>query len=426
MGYAAAHSVPALLWLAGEAAMTTPRRPLTIAHVTGEIGFSGGELQVFLLLEGLRKRGHHSVLLCPSESRSLREAARRGIEARPIRAGDEWSLRSMWEIRRELLASAPDLVHLHTGRANWLGGLAAWYLGLPALTTRRMDRAVKRDARTHFMYWRVVRRAVAISRRRARAADRGRRAAAMIRLIPSAVDPRLLYPQLGRAATRAAAGLAETPSVAGGGGAVPRKGVDVLLAALARLAEAGLRPALWIAGEGPARPALEKQARELAPREQVRFLGERSDVADLLSACDVFILPSRHEGLGVAALEAMAAGRPIVATRVGGLAEAVVHERTGLLVPPEDPAALAAALASLLRDPALRARLGAEGPARIAEGFRAEDLVEAYEAPLLRGARGGGSLVSELPRAGGCARSRSSRTSARAAAATRDSCACAG
>ncbi len=359
--------------------MTTPRRPLTIAHVTGEMGFSGGELQVFLLLEGLRKRGHHSVLLCPPESRSLREAARRGIEARPIRAGNEWSLRSMWEIRRELLASAPDLVHLHTGRANWLGGLAAWYLGLPALTTRRMDRAVKRDVRTRFMYGRVVRRAVAISGAvRARLIEGGV-PAAMIRLIPSAVDPELLYPQHGRTAVRAAAGLAETPLLLVVAALVHRKGVDLLLAALARLAEEGLHPALWIAGQGPAGPALEKQARELRVGGRVRFLGQRGDVADLLSACDIFILPSRHEGLGVAALEAMAAGRPIVATRVGGLAEAVVHERTGLLVPPEDPEALATALARLLRDPALRARLAAEGPARIAEGFRADDLVEAYE-----------------------------------------------
>jgi glycosyltransferase involved in cell wall biosynthesis len=359
--------------------MTMPRRPLSVAHVTGEVGFSGGELQVFLLLDGLRKRGHHSVLLCPPESSSLREASRRGIEARPIRTGNEWSLRSMWEIRRELLVSAPDLVHLHTGRANWLGGVAAWSLGLPALTTRRMDRAVKRDARTRFMYGRVVRRAVAISSAvRARLIEGGV-PAGMIRLIPSAVDPELLYPQQGRAATRTVAGLGETPLLLVVAALVHRKGVDVLLAALARLAEEGLRPALWIAGQGPARPALEKLARELRLEDRVRFLGQRSDVADLLSACDVFILPSRHEGLGVAALEAMAAGRPIVATRVGGLAEAVVHERTGLLVPPEDPAALATALARLLRDPALRARLGAEGPARIAEGFRADDLVEAYE-----------------------------------------------
>jgi len=360
--------------------MTTPHRPLTLAHVTGETGFSGGELQVFLLLEGLRKRGHHSVLLCPPGSRSQQEAARRGIEARPIRTGNEWSPRSIWEMRRELRASAPDLVHLHTGRANWLGGLAAWNLGLPALTTRRMDRAVKRNARTRFMYSRVVRRAIAISAAvRARLIEGGV-APAMIRVITSAVDPEALYPQLGRAATRAQAGLASHATLLLAVAAlVHRKGIDVLLDALARLADDGLRPALWIAGQGPARPALEKQARELGLDHQVRFLGERSDIADLLAACDVFILPSRHEGLGVAALEAMAAARPVVATRVGGLAEAVVDERTGLLVPPDDPGALADALARLLHDPALRERLAAEGPARVAEGFGADDLVDAYE-----------------------------------------------
>jgi glycosyltransferase involved in cell wall biosynthesis len=359
--------------------MTTARRPLTIAHVTGETGFSGGEVQVFLLLEGLRKRGHHSVLLCPPGSRSHHEAARRGIETRPIRTGNEWSLRSLWGVRRELLASAPDLVHLHTGRANWLGGLAAWRLGLPALTTRRMDRAVKRDARTRFMYGRVVRRAVAIS-----GAVRARLVAggvptSMIRLIPSAVDPGALYPQQGRAAIRAEAGLASGELLLVVAALVHRKGIDVLLDALARLAGDGLHPALWIAGRGPAQPALERHARELGIAARVSFLGERTDVADLLAACDVFILPSRREGLGVAALEAMAAGRAVVATRVGGLAEAVVDERTGLLVPPEDPAALAAALARVLRDPELRARLAAAGPERVAEGFRADDLVEAYE-----------------------------------------------
>ena len=360
--------------------MTQPRRPLSVAHVTGETGFSGGELQVFLLLEGLRKRGHHSVLLCPPDSRSRHEASRRGIEVRAIRTGNAWSLRSVWAIRRELRASAPDLVHLHTGRANWLGGLAAWYLGLPALTTRRMDRTVKRNARTRFIYSRVVRRAVAISDAVRARLIAGGVPRSMIRVITSAVDAEALFPPLGRAATRDQAGLASSASLLLVVAALfRRKGIDVLLDALARLADDGLRPALWIAGEGPARPALEKQSRELGLDHQVRFLGERSDVADLLAACDVFVLPSRQEGLGVAALEAMAAGRPIVATRVGGLAEAVVDGGTGLLVPPDDPAALADALARLLRDPALRARLAAAGPVRIAEGFRTDDLVDAYE-----------------------------------------------
>ena len=360
--------------------MTKPRRPLSLAHVTGETGFSGGEVQVFLLLEGLRKRGHTSVLLCPEGSRSGEQAARRGIEVRAIPTGNGWSLRGIFRVRRELRACRPDLVHLHTGRANWLGGLAAWSLGLPALTTRRMDRPVKRDVRTRFMYSRVVRRAVAISDAvRARLIEGGV-PAAMIRVIPSAVDPEARFPQLGRTATRAQAALASDAALLLVVAALyPRKGVDVLLDALAKLADDGLRPALWIAGDGPARGALEKQSRELGLDHQVRFLGERGDVADLLAACDVFILPSRSEGLGVAALEAMAAGRAVVAARVGGLAEAVIDERTGLLVPPGDPSALAGALARLLRDPALRARLADAGPARVDANFRADRLVAAYE-----------------------------------------------
>ncbi len=111
----------------------------------------------------------------------------------------------------------------------------------------------------------------------------------------------------------------------------------------------------------------------------MRFLGRRSDVPDLLEACDVFVLPSRREGLGVAALEAMARGRPVVASAVGGLAETVVTEQTGLLVAPGDAAALAAALERLLADPALARRLGAAGAARVEQHFLAEQMVSAYE-----------------------------------------------
>jgi glycosyltransferase involved in cell wall biosynthesis len=99
----------------------------------------------------------------------------------------------------------------------------------------------------------------------------------------------------------------------------------------------------------------------------------------LLHACDVFALASHAEGLGVAALEAMAAGRAVVASRVGGLAQAVVEGRTGLCVEPGDVTGFASALERLARDPGLRARLGAEGPARVSEGFEVEQMVAAYE-----------------------------------------------
>jgi glycosyltransferase involved in cell wall biosynthesis len=361
--------------------MNTAHRPLEIAHVTGESGFSGGELQVFLLMEGLRKRGHSNLLICPPGSASAREARHRGFEARCARMRSDASLLGALRIRAYLRARRPDLVHLHTGRADWLGGLAAWQLGLPAITTRRMDRRVSRGPRKRFLYRRVVRRAVAISPAVRERLIRGGVAEEMTRIIPSAVDPDALQPGAGRSATRTREGLAEdAPCLLVLASLVRRKGIDVLLAVLSRLDASALPSVLWVAGEGPERGALERRARGLGLVQRVRFLGQRNDAADLLAACDIFVLPSRLEGLGVAALEAMAAARPVVASAVGGLAEAVEHERSGLLVPPEDPEALAAALARLLEDPALRKRLGDAGPARVREGYSAERMVEAYEA----------------------------------------------
>jgi glycosyltransferase involved in cell wall biosynthesis len=278
-----------------------------------------------------------------------------------------------------LRAAQPDLVHLHSGRANWLGGLAAWSLGLPVLTTRRMDREVRRGPRTRLLYGRIARCAVAISPAVETCLLAGGVAPSRVRVIPSAVDARTLVARRGRAETRRALGADEERVCALALAAlVRRKGLDVLLEALAR---APLRDApltLWIAGDGPERSDLEARAAAQGVAPRVRFLGRRDDKADLLAACDLLVLPSRREGLGVAALEAMACGRAVLASRVGGLADAVVHERTGLLVPPEDPDALAVALARLTRDAALRARLGAAGPGRIAEGFAAAQMCDAY------------------------------------------------
>jgi glycosyltransferase involved in cell wall biosynthesis len=137
---------------------------------------------------------------------------------------------------------------------------------------------------------------------------------------------------------------------------------------------------LWVAGDGPERAALTQLAGELGLDDRVRFLGRREDAADLLAACDVFVLPSRLEGLGVAALEAMAARRPVVASAVGGLAEAIVDGETGLLVPPDDVDALATALVRLVDDAVLRDRLGSAGPQRIADAYSAQQMVDAYAA----------------------------------------------
>jgi glycosyltransferase involved in cell wall biosynthesis len=138
-----------------------------------------------------------------------------------------------------------------------------------------------------------------------------------------------------------------------------------------------VRDAIFIlAGDGPERDALEEQVRLLAVEDRVRFLGYRSDIPELLANSDALVLPSLYEGLPLAVLEAMAAGKPVVATSVGGTDEAVVDGETGFLVPPRDSDALAAAIRRVIQDDVLAQRLGANGRARVAAHFRVEAMVQ--------------------------------------------------
>lgn len=363
--------------------MIDPSRPLTIAHVDAERGFSGGERQVFLLMEGLRERGHLNVLLCPPGSQGEAEARRRGIEVRGVRLGNDLSVAAVLRLRRELREGI-DLAHLHTGRATWLGGLGAYLARVPAITTRRMDRRVKRSWRTKLIYRHLVRRAVAISPAVAECLREGGVPDEMVCTIPSTVDPLSLVVEEARSVIREELGLApEEVVLLTLAALVPRKGLDVLLDALVAGGEGTRRARLLIAGDGGERESLEARACELGLTDRVEFLGRRPDPPRLLAACDLFLLPSRREGLGVAALEAMAAGRAVIASRVGGLADAVgegAEAPAGLLVEPGDVASLARALDELIDDPRRRERLAAAGPARVAARFHPAGMVAAYEA----------------------------------------------
>jgi glycosyltransferase involved in cell wall biosynthesis len=162
-------------------------------------------------------------------------------------------------------------------------------------------------------------------------------------------------------------------------GAVARfsleKGLDVLLEAAARLVRDGVAVRVVLAGEGPQRARLERLAARLEIADRVRFLGEvpHERVPEVLATFDIFALPSRAEGFGVAALEAQAMALPVVGSRVHGIPDTVDDGRTGLLVPPGDTGALAAAIARLAGDAALRAEMGRAGRAFVEARYRWEE-----------------------------------------------------
>ncbi|HET8721097.1 MAG TPA: glycosyltransferase [Nitrospira sp.] len=161
----------------------------------------------------------------------------------------------------------------------------------------------------------------------------------------------------------------------------PKKGISVLLRAIAALKEQNSDPQcqLLIVGDGPARPALEALSRQLGLSDRTVFAGARRDVARILPLLDLFVLPSLYEGFGIAILEAMAAGKPVVASAVGGIPEFVVAGETGLLVEPGNAAALGEAIESLVRDPAAATRMGMRGRARVVAEFHISTVIRRHE-----------------------------------------------
>ncbi len=149
------------------------------------------------------------------------------------------------------------------------------------------------------------------------------------------------------------------------------KGLPVLFEALAEVAKTHADTHLTLIGDGPERAALEAEAVRLGLAQRVSFVGYKSqdEVAKYLHEADLFVLPSFAEGVPVVLMEALASGLPVIATTVGGVGELVEHSKSGLLLPPGDEVALAAALAELLEDPARRAAMGQVGAAKVAAGF---------------------------------------------------------
>lgn len=203
-----------------------------------------------------------------------------------------------------------------------------------------------------------------------------------IRVIPNGVDTTTFIPGDRRRA-RGRVGLPATGLIVGSVGRLhPDKDPINFVEAIARLPE-GLRAEVTvvIVGDGALRDEVQAVVRRRGLEQQVVLLGERHDIPDLLHAMDIFVLPSRTEGLPVALLEAMSTGLPVVATDVGGVAAAV--EDAGLVVPPSDPSALAAALSRLLADETRRTELGLRGRQRAVDHYDRSVMFAAYERVLL-------------------------------------------
>jgi glycosyltransferase involved in cell wall biosynthesis len=299
-----------------------------------------------------------------------------------------------------------DLIHSHFGGVMGFGGtLASRATGTPLVVSFRgmdllMDRDLDYGLRRDRFYDRGLRTLLRQMEVATFASDFMRDAA--IRLdatpektvvLPKGVDLSRFHMAEDREALRAGLGI-DTPMILTVAGLIPRKGIDIILQALALLRDSH-DFTFVVCGEGPEEEELRGLAGELGLGDRTRFVGrvDRSRVMRFFAACDVFVLASRLEAAGNVLLEAMASGRPVICTDSGGPPEYVRHGETGLVVPVDDPAALADGVRILLEDGDLRERYGREGRSLMEREHPYDRLMAGY-LDVYRRATGSGAAVS--------------------------------
>jgi len=350
-----------------------------ILHVQKVKGIGGSERHLLSLLPALAAAGDEvrMMVLAPAEDEDRFIDAMRaaGVEIFSTPAGGDADPRAARAIAREIRAFRPDLVHTHLVHADLWGQLAARQKGVRAVRTfhdvqgffrREPARAAGRLA------GRLARRTIAISEHVAGfVRELGLAPNSRVRVVPYGIDLTEAVPDAAaRAAARTRFGMPrDAISVGMASRLIHGKGHDLTIEAVRR-STAALD--LAIAGDGPLRAELERRSDGAT-----RFLGQVDDVGSFLSACDLVVfptVPALGEGFGLAALEAMAVGRPVIATRVGALPEVVEDGVTGLVVAP-DPEDLALAIGKLAADEDLRASMGLAGRDRAERLFGLDRMV---------------------------------------------------
>ncbi len=361
-------------------------RQVKILHVETGRHFLGGPQQVVYLINALRERGHDNTLVCPPESGIDSAARMAGIRVQNLFCAGDLDLPFAYRLAQFLREQAPDIVHCHSRRgADLLGGLAASYADIPAVVSRRVDNTEMRLMAT--LRYRPFRKIIAISEAIAQVLREHDVEDERIAVIRSSVDADVFACEPDSAGFRKTFGLdAGVFAIAAAGQLIPRKGHRYLLQAIAGLKHKYPQIRLVIFGDGYLNNQLRAQAASLGLGCVVQFTGFRDDLDDVVACFDLFAHPALAEGLGVVALKAAAAGVAVVGFDAGGLGEAVAHTETGLLVPAEDVDALQEAIASLIEDDQMRARMGMAGKERMQKEFSiatmADQHIALYESVL--------------------------------------------
>ncbi len=381
--------------------MATDGRPVKVVRVIARLNMGGPALHVAYLSEGLRERGYDTTLVAGTLARGedsmsfvaeelgvrVERVPELSREISPLR-----DLRAILRLAQLIRRERPQILHTHTAKAGAVGRIAALAAGhaRPPIIVHTFHGHVLRGYfdPVRAYGFRLLERWLATKTTTLIAVSpqvrddlvhlgvAPREKFTVIRL-GIELDERISAPDGARAETRRLLGVPQDAFVVGWIGRMTGvKNTDQVLAALKLLRDRGVDAYLCMVGDGPDRERLERRAHDLGVVKRCLFLGYQEEVARFYAAFDGMILTSVNEGTPVSAIESLAAGRPVVATRVGGVPDVVDDGEDGFLVDPGSTEQLADRLEELARNPELREQMGERGRARVPSRYAVTRLVE--------------------------------------------------
>ena len=357
---------------------------MRVCHVMTADLWAGAEVQLFTTASYLSQR--QDVVLTAvlfNEGRLAGELRRLGIDVAVIDEASHSAADIVLFLTHFFSEHRIELVHTHRYKDTVLGAIAAKLAGVPHVvrTMHGLREPMTGWNRVKFgayetldktmLRW-CADRVIAVSNRMAGALISNGYKSSLVTTIQNGIDLAKAASSRNPEDMKRELGVDGAIVIGTAGRLTPVKGQDTFLRAARLILDREPRAQFLIAGDGPLEHDLKSLAGQLGIDSACRFLGARNDIADVVSAMDVFVLPSLNEGMPMAALEAMALAKPVVASKVGGLPEVIRHRESGVLVPPGNADALAAACLELVRDRSRAARMGAEARRTIEAEFSGE------------------------------------------------------
>ncbi len=352
---------------------------MRILHTEWSDGLGGQEKRILSESLGLAERGHYVALVCREYARIKGEAGRLGIDVHTLPLRKPYDIESIMRLTSFIKSNRFDIVNTHSGVDSWIGGIAAKFANIPVLArTRHLNIPLKRSI-INFIHYLPDVYITCGDNMRNNLVSNCRFPAEKVVSIPTGVGKEFFNVKK-NSEEKLKYGLNMDSIVITNVGILRSvKGHEVTLKSVQRVMETIPNAKFLIVGDGPRKEALENLVHDLGISKHVIFTGFVGDIAGIYSFTDVAVLSSWSEGLPQSILQAMAAGVPVVATKAGGVPEAVINEKTGILVEPGDHEALAKSITRILNNRELSLRLAKDAREHVMNEHSVTGMIDKIE-----------------------------------------------